>query len=286
MAVPREVDEVSTTAVAPGTRASTALRILPPGMYSGRAHIVLERAFRVYRRGWMVIFSGFFEPLFYLFALGTGLHRLVGTVLGPGGHPISYTAFIAPALLASSAMNGAVYDSTMNVFFKLKYAKLYDSMLATSLGPLDIAVGEIGWALIRGGMYSAGFMLVMLFMGLMPSWWAVLMLPAALLIAFAFGAVGMAVTSYMKSFQDLDLVQLAVLPMFLFSGTFYSLSVYPAWLRVVVQCLPLQHGIALLRGLNAGVLSVGMLGHAAYFVAMAAVGLIVTARRLGTLLLT
>jgi lipooligosaccharide transport system permease protein len=277
---------VSTTAVAPGSRASTALRILPPGMYSGRAHIVLERAFRVYRRGWMVIFSGFFEPLFYLFALGTGLHRLVGTVLGPGGHPISYTAFIAPALLASSAMNGAVYDSTMNVFFKLKYAKLYDSMLATSLGPLDIAVGEIGWALIRGGMYSAGFMLVMLFMGLMPSWWAVLMLPAALLIAFAFGAVGMAVTSYMKSFQDLDLVQLAVLPMFLFSGTFYSLSVYPAWLRVVVQCLPLQHGIALLRGLNAGVLSVGMLGHAAYFVAMAAVGLIVTARRLGTLLLT
>jgi lipooligosaccharide transport system permease protein len=277
---------VSTTAVAPGSRASTALRILPPGMYSGRAHIVLERAFRVYRRGWMVIFSGFFEPLFYLFALGTGLHRLVGTVLGPGGHPISYTAFIAPALLASSAMNGAVYDSTMNVFCKLKYAKLYDSMLATSLGPLDIAVGEIGWALIRGGMYSAGFMLVMLFMGLMPSWWAVLMLPAALLIAFAFGAVGMAVTSYMKSFQDLDLVQLAVLPMFLFSGTFYSLSVYPAWLRVVVQCLPLQHGIALLRGLNAGVLSVGMLGHAAYFVAMAAVGLIVTARRLGTLLLT
>jgi lipooligosaccharide transport system permease protein len=277
---------VSTTAVAPGSRASTALRILPPGMYSGRAHIVLERAFRVYRRGWMVIFSGFFEPLFYLFALGTGLHRLVGTVLGPGGHPISYTAFIAPALLASSAMNGAVYDSTMNVFFKLKYAKLYDSMLATSLGPLDIAVGEIGWALIRGGMYSAGFMLVMLFMGLMPSWWAVLMLPAALLIAFAFGAVGMAVTSYMKSFQDLDLVQLAVLPMFLFSGTFYSLSVYPAWLRVVVECLPLQHGIALLRGLNAGVLSVGMLGHAAYFVAMAAVGLIVTARRLGTLLLT
>ena len=76
-------------------------------------------------------------------------------MLGPGGHPISYMAFIAPALLASSAMNGAIYDSTNNVFFKLRYAKLYDSMLATSLGPLDVAIGEISWALIRGGLYSA-----------------------------------------------------------------------------------------------------------------------------------
>jgi lipooligosaccharide transport system permease protein len=274
------------TAVSPPrARASTALRMLPPGMYSGRGHVVLERAFRVYRRSWMVIFSGFFEPLFYLFALGTGLHRLVGTVLGPGGHPISYTAFIAPALLASSAMNGAVYDSTMNVFFKMKYAKLYDAMLATSMGPLDVALGEIGWALFRGGLYAAGFMVVMALMGLMASWWAVAMLPAALLIAFAFGAVGMAVTSYMKSFQDLDLVQVAILPMFLFSGTFFSLSVYPAWLRVVVECLPLHHGIALLRGLNSGALDLAMVGHVTYFAVMAAIGLVVTARRLDRLLL-
>jgi lipooligosaccharide transport system permease protein len=266
-------------------RASTAFRILPPGMYSRRSHIVLERAFRVYRRSWMVIFSGFFEPLFYLFALGTGLHKLVGTVIGPGGHPISYTAFIAPALLASSAMNGAIFDSTINVFFKLKYAKLYDSMLATSLGPVDVAIGEISWALIRGGLYSAGFLVVMAAMDLVASWWAALLLPAALLIALGFASVGMAVTSYMKSIQDLDLVEVAILPLFLFSGTFYSLSVYPRWLRVVVECLPLHHGIELLRGLNAGVLDWSMLGHAAYFVVMAAVGLVVTARRLEALLM-
>jgi lipooligosaccharide transport system permease protein len=266
-------------------RASTALRLLPPGMYARRSHVVLERAFRVYRRSWMVIFSGFFEPLFYLFAMGTGLHRLVGTVSGPGGHPISYTAFIAPALLASSAMNGAVYDSTMNVFHKLKYAKLYEAMLATSLGPLDVAAGEIGWALFRGGLYACGFMIVMALMGLMASAWALAMLPACLLIAFAFGAVGMTVTSYMKSWQDLDLVQVAVLPMFLFSGTFYSLDVYPRWLQITVECLPLHHGIALLRGLNAGVLSWSMLGHVLYFVVMAAVGLAFTARRLDRLLM-
>jgi lipooligosaccharide transport system permease protein len=266
-------------------RTSTALRVLPPGMYSRRGHIVLERAFRVYRRSWMVIFSGFFEPLFYLFALGTGLHSLVGTVVGPGGQVVSYTEFVAPALLASSAMNGAIYDSTMNVFFKLKYAKLYDSMLATSMGPVDVAIGEISWALIRGGLYSAGFLLVMAFMGLIGSAWALLLLPAALLIAFGFAAIGMAVTSYMKSIQDLDLVEVAVLPLFLFSGTFYGLSVYPTALRIVVECLPLQHGIALLRDLNAGVVSWGLVGHALYFVAMAAVGLVVAARRLDKLLL-
>jgi lipooligosaccharide transport system permease protein len=246
---------------------------------------VLERAIKVYRRGWLVIFSGFFEPLFYLFALGTGLRHLVGTVIGPGGHPVSYTAFIAPALLASSAMNGAIYDSTMNVFHKLKWGKVYDSMLATSLGPLDVAIGEISWALIRGGLYSAGFLVVMVAMGLTASWWAVLLLPAALLIAFGFAAVGMAVTSYMKSFQDLDLVQLAVLPMFLFSGTFYGLSVYPSWLRFVIQCLPLQHGIELMRDLNAGVVTWALAGHAGYFAVMAAVGLTVTARRLDRMLL-
>jgi lipooligosaccharide transport system permease protein len=209
----------------------------------------------------------------------------VGTVLGPNGHPISYTAFIAPALLASSAMNGAIYDSTMNVFFKMKYAHLYDAMLATSLGPLDVALGEISWALFRGGLYAAGFLVVMELMGLTASGWAVLMLPACLLIAFGFGAVGMAVTSFMKSVQDLDVVQVAILPMFLFSGTFYSLDVYPRWLQIVVECLPLQHGIALLRGLNSGVFDWAMLGHASYFVAMIVIGLTVTARRLDKLLL-
>ena len=227
-----------------------------------------------------MILTGFFEPLFYLFSLGTGLKSLVGTVIGPGGHPISYAAFIAPALLAASAMNGAIYDSTMNVFFKIKYAKLYDSMLATSLGPLDVAMGEIGWALIRGGLYSAGFLIVMLALGLTASAWALLLLPAALLVAFGFAAVGMAVTSFMKSFQDLETVQLIVLPMFLFSGTFYSLSVYPAWLRFVVECLPLNHAIELMRELNAGVFDLSMIGHVAYFAVMAGVGVIVTARRL------
>ncbi|SHH29748.1 lipooligosaccharide transport system permease protein [Jatrophihabitans endophyticus] len=266
-------------------RFGTPLRMLPGSVYAGRAHVVLERAFRVYSRSWLVILTGFFEPVFYLLALGTGLQGLVGTVTGPGGHVLGYTAYIAPALLASSAMNGAIYDSTMNVFFKMKFAKLYDSMLATSLGPLDVAIGEIAWALIRGGLYSFGFLVVMAAFGLVASWWAVLLLPAALLIAFGFAAVGMAATTWMTTVNQLDLIQLATLPLFLFSGTFYGLSVYPRWLQLVVECLPLHHGIELLRSLNAGYLSWALLGHAAYFVVMAGVGLAVTARRLDALLL-
>lgn len=274
-----------TTPTAPPPRAGLLLRVIPPGSYAGRANVLVRRAFLVNRRGWMTIVSGFFEPVFYLLALGVGFGRLVSHVTGPGGAPMTYSMFVAPALLASSAMNGAVFDSTFNIFHKLKYVKLYDSMLATPLGPVDIAIGEISWALIRGGLYAVGFLTVMAVMGLIASPWALLALPAALLIAFGFAAVGMAATTFMRSWQDFDLVNLAVLPMFFFSTTFYPLTVYPGWLRVVVQCFPLYHGVALMRGLTTGFVGWGMLGHALYFAVMAVAGLAVAGRRLRVLLL-
>jgi lipooligosaccharide transport system permease protein len=265
--------------------AGVLLRVLPTGMYAGRARVLVERALLVNRRAWLTVLSGFFEPLFYLFAMGVGFGALVGDVVGPGGRPVSFVAFVAPALLAASAMNGAVYDATFNVFFKFKYAKLYDAMLATPLGPIDVAVGEIAWALLRGGLYAGGFLTVMLGMGLLTSAWAVLALPAALLVAFSFAAVGMACTTFMRSWQDFDLIQLALLPMFLFSTTFYPLTVYPEGVQLVVRCLPLYHAIQLMRELCAGVVEVEVLGHVAYFVVMAGVGVVVSARRLGALLL-
>lgn len=261
------------------------LRIMPVGGYAGRARMLLVRSALAYRRAWLAFVSGFFEPVFYLFALGQGLGSLVGTLPGPDGTPISYAAFIAPGLLAASAMNGAVFDSTFNVFFKLRYAKLYDAMLATPLGPVDVALGEIGWALLRGGLYSLGFLAVMAGFGLLISPWALLALPAALLVAFAFAAVGMAATSFMRSWQDFDLIQLAVIPMFLFATTFFPLSVYPRPLQLVIECLPLFHAVELMRGLTTGIVGLGILGHLAYFMVLAAVGAVVAARRLNTLLL-
>jgi len=267
------------------TSQTLGLRIVPPELSKRwRANRVLERNVMVYRRMWVVVFSGFFEPLFYLFSLGVGLGQFVGTVEGPGGVAVEYTAFVAPALLAASAMNGAVFESTMNIFFKLKWAKVYDTMLATPIEVRDIAAGEIAWSQIRGALYAAGFLIVAAGFGLVQSWWGLAALPAAMLIGFAFGAVGMAATTYMKSWQDFDLVTLFTLPLFLFSDTFFPVSVLPEFLQPVALISPLYHGVQIVRGLTVGVLEWSLLGNVAFLIAMTVVGLTITSRRLESLL--
>jgi lipooligosaccharide transport system permease protein len=265
--------------------ARTLARLLPAGSYAGRSSALVRRSAAASRRTSLAFVSGFFEPVFYLVAMGQGLGSLVGALPGPDGRPISYAAFIAPGLLAASAMNGAVFDATYNVFFKLKYNRLYDAVLATPLGPVDIALGEITWALIRGGLYALAFLSVMAGFGLLTSPWALLALPAALVVAFAFAAVGMAATTYMRSWQDFDLVTLAILPMFLFATTFYPLSVYPRGLQIVVEVMPLFHAVELMRGLTTGAVHAGLLGHLSYFLVMIVGGLTVASRRLDVLLL-
>ncbi|TMF40235.1 MAG: ABC transporter [Chloroflexi bacterium] len=252
---------------------------------SRRARFLVERNIYVYRRTWIVLFSGFFEPLFYLGSIGFGLGALVGTVSGPGGQPISYQLFVAPALLASAAMNGAIAEGTFNFFFKLRYNKTFDAILSTPLSPGDVAVGELVWALIRGGIYAVAFIVVMAILGLVVSPWVILAVPAALLIGFAFGGVAMAATSFMRTWQDFDLIQLVILPLFLFSGTFYPLDAYPEALRVVVQLTPLYQGVDLLRSLVVGHLDGSLLVHVVYLAAMGVGGLLVVSRRLDKLLL-
>lgn len=255
-------------------------------LYAGNSRAVIGRGLLATRSSnWLIVVSGFFEPVLYLLSLGIGLGALVGAVTTSTGQHISYAAFIAPALLAVSAMNGAIYDSTWNVFFKMQYAKLYEGMLATSLGPLDVALGEIFLALLRGAVYATGFLIVMQALGLNLSWTAILALPAVLLIAFGFASLGMAVTSYLKTFQQMDWILFVLLPMFLFSATFYPLSVYSQPVQWIIQALPLWHGVELVRGLTTGVLSLGMLGHVLYYVVMIAIGLVFTTRRLRALFL-
>jgi lipooligosaccharide transport system permease protein len=265
-------------------------RVAPPSVRrllgTGRATSVVERNARVYRAGWAVLLSGLFEPIFYLFSVGVGVSKLVGDVDLGDGRVVSYTAFIAPAMLASSAMNGALYDATFNIFFKLKYARLYDAILATPVTPFDVAAGEIAWALMRGSFYSATFFLVMLVMGLVGSWWAVLVLPVTVLIGFAFAAVGMALTTYLKSWQDFEYITLATLPMFLFSATFYPLSVYPDAVQWLVQLSPLYHAAALVRELTTGAVGWESWVHVVVLLSLGLVGAAVTGRRLEKLLLT
>jgi lipooligosaccharide transport system permease protein len=249
-----------------------------------RAGAVVERNYRVHRRVWIIIFSGFFEPLFYLFSLGVGLGHFVGKVPGPSGELIPYAAFIAPALLATAAMNGAVYDAT-SVFWKMKYARLYDAVLATPVGAVDVAVGETAWALFRGLLYGAAFLVTVAALGYVESAWAVLALPCALLVGFAFAGAGVAAATFMRNWQDYEFLNLVQLPMFLFSATFFPLSVYPEALQWVVRCTPLYNAIALMRALMIGSLDWTQLVNVAYLTVMGVAGVTYAGRRVHKLLL-
>jgi lipooligosaccharide transport system permease protein len=273
------------TATLGSDRPALGWRVVPPALLGARrGHRLIERNLYVYRRTYMILLSGFFEPVFYLISIRLGLGTLVGDVQ-VGDVRVPYAEFVAPALLATSAMNGAIYDSTMNVFYKLKYARVYDAVLATPMGVGDVAIGEIGWALIRGAVYATGFLTVMVAMGLAGSPWVVASLPAALLIGFAFAAVGLAGCSYARTWADFTWVEALTVPLFLFSATFYPLSVYSPAAQWIVRLTPLYHGVALCRAFSFGQLSWGLLADAAYLLAMGFVGLLVASRRLGILLL-
>jgi lipooligosaccharide transport system permease protein len=257
---------------------------LGTSIYSGRSLTLIERGFKAFKSSnWMVVLSGFVEPVFYLLAFGFGIGQLIGDLEDGNGNLVSYAAFIAPALLATSAMNGAIYDSTWNVFFKMHFGKIYQVMLSSSMGPLDVALGEIFWALLRGVAYSLGFMAIVFPIGLVTNAWGLLAIPAATLVAFGFASLGMAITSYLKSFQQMNWVTFFLLPMFLFSGTFFPVSVYPQWIQTIVQALPLWQGVELIRSLMLGNISASLWSHVIYFAVMIALGLWFTTVRLKAL---
>ncbi|MGH9027679.1 MAG: ABC transporter permease [Acidimicrobiia bacterium] len=244
---------------------------------------VLEREMLAYRRQWLIFLTGFFEPLLYLLSIGVGVGDLIGDVK-VGGDTFSYEVFVAPGLLAAAAMNGSVFDTTFNFFFKFKYARSFDAMLATPLRTTDVARGELTWALLRGSIYAAAFLATMAVLGLVQSPWAILGLPAGMLIGFAFAGAGMAATTWMRSFVDFDYVNLAIIPLFLFSATFFPLSRYPTGLQWVVAVTPLYQGVALERAFILGQLEWTLLLNTAYLVAMGTIGLRIAGARLRILL--
>jgi lipooligosaccharide transport system permease protein len=262
---------------------------VPPGVAPlaplAALRLLVLRNYIVYRDAWKLFLTGFLEPVLYLLSIGIGVGQLIDT-FEVNGQAIPYAEFVAPGMLAASAFNGALLDSTYNVFFKLKYDKLYDQMLATPLTTADIARGEIAWGQLRGGSYSAGFLLVMAALGLVQSWWVLLALPAALLIGFAFSAVFMALTTYMTSWQDFEKVTLVQMPLFLFSATFFPITALDSRLRWAVEVTPLYRGVVLCRELTTGALSWASAVSVVYLLVMGLVGLLVVRRRLDRLLLT
>ncbi|MDR7278543.1 ABC transporter permease [Catenuloplanes atrovinosus] len=202
--------------------------------------------------GWLVFASGALEPFLYLFSIGIGVGALVGDMTLPDGTVVGYAAFVAPAMLAASAMTGALTETTFNFFGKMKFWKLYDSVLATPVGPMEVALGELSWAMARGALYAGSFLTVMIAMDLTSPWRALLALPATVLIGFAFGAVGMLTATWLRGWQDFDLIGTIQFALFLFSGTFVPATAYPAVLRWIVEVTPLYRAVDLIRGITAG----------------------------------
>jgi lipooligosaccharide transport system permease protein len=249
-----------------------------------RSRRLVERNIMVYRHQWIIIFSGVFEPIFYLIGIGLGIGGILETVPPQytQGVVIPYVAFVAPALLATAAMNGAVFETIFNVFFKLNFAKTYDGVLATPMGITEIALGEMLWALIRAALYAIAMFLIMLFAGLILAPTGVLIVPAALLVAAAFAAAGLAGTSYLRTVNDFDVpMGLIVMPMFLFSGTFFPIeALFTGPLLWLAYATPLVHAINLIRGLSTGLLGIAQLWDLVYLVVFFAICLWIAMRQM------
>jgi lipooligosaccharide transport system permease protein len=235
---------------------------------------------------WVVMVTGLLEPILYLFSIGVGVGTLVGDLRLPGGEVIGYAEFVAPAMLASSAMTGALSETTFNFFGKMKFMKLYDGILATPVRPMEIAFGELAWAMIRGSLYAAAFLVVMVLMGLTSIGLAAVAFLAAVLVGFAFGGAGMALSTFMRGWQDFDLAFSAQFALFLFSGTFVPAASYPPVLRWVVEVTPLYRSVDLVRGITTGAWGRLQLLDVVYLVVLFGIGLVVASRRMGKLLCT
>jgi lipooligosaccharide transport system permease protein len=233
---------------------------------------------------WLVVISGFFEPVLYLFSIGLGVGGLIRTFTLGDGTVVRYAAFVAPAMLATSAMNGALAEATFNFFARLRWVKLYDAMVATPLRPFEIALGELGWALLRGVLYSAAFLGLMVWLDLTTVGWAIVALPASLLVGFAFGAVGMAISTMIRTWQDFDYIVVVQFALFLFSGTFVPVQTYAPVMRILVEATPLYQAVELIRDITTGRLSWGSWGHVVYLGALAAVCLTIAGRRMNGIL--
>jgi lipooligosaccharide transport system permease protein len=255
---------------------------LPGDIELDYAMAVWWRNVTVYRRTWVKnILPNFFEPLLYLLGMGVGL----GYYMGSGIEGEDYLAFIGPGLLASAAMNGAVFETTYNMFVKMYFAKLYDAFLCTPARIKDIAFGELMWAVTRSVIYGFGFFVVLLGLTIsgypiLKSGWSVLLIPASALIGMTFGLIGQLFTA---SIRNIDLYSyfytLFVTPLFLFSGIFFPTSRFP-YGDEVAFFTPLYHGVRLCRGLAAGNLGSEVLVSALWMVVVCAVLLAVVPGRL------
>jgi lipooligosaccharide transport system permease protein len=233
---------------------------------------VVEREVLVYRRLLRgLAFSTFVAPVLYLGAMGLGLGKLVdansGTVQG-----LSYLEFVAPGLLVASAVQLAAGESMWPVLAGVKWMRFYDGVVSTAIEPPELFVGFVLWNALRCVIASSAFLLVAALLGGVPSAWGVLAVPAAALCAASFSAPLAGYSIMLESDLSFPMImRLGILPLFLFSGTFFPISQLPSGLQFLAQLSPLYHGVALARAATTGEFDVAAdLWHVAFLVSVVA----------------
>ena len=251
-------------------------------VHSGR---VVEASARVYRRTWRgSVISTFFNPILYLLAMGVGLGKLVDDGSGAanlGG--LEYLTFLAPGLLAATAMMTGAGDASWPVMAGIKWRKTYDAILATPVGVFDLVVGHLSWVGVRLLFVTVVYSGVMTAFGATTITQGVLAVPPAVLTGLGFSAIITAYTARLQDEQGLSaMFRFGIMPLFLFSGTFFPISQLPGWIQPVAQATPLFHGVSLCRGLALGVgFEVNPAVSIAYLVGLLVVGTLLATRLMG-----
>ena len=217
-----------------------------PDVRLGAAWRLWQRNGAIYRRTYRLnLVPNFFEPLLYLVAMGLGLGLYVREIDG-----VPYLHFIAPGLVAVSAMNGASFEVTYNCFVKLHFGKVYDAVLATPLSAEDIGLGELLWATTRAVIYGVVFLAIAAGFGVVHSPLALLAPLAMALIGLMFAVIGLAFSAAIPLIDYFTYYwTLFLTPMFLFSGVFFPLDRLPGWVQAVAWFMPLRQAVSLLRAL-------------------------------------
>jgi lipooligosaccharide transport system permease protein len=234
-----------------------------------------------YRRTWRgTMYSSVLNPVLYLGAMGLGLGSLVDKHGSSSLGGVSYLAFLAPGLLAASGMQTAMSESTYPVMASVKWLKTYQAAAATPLRPADLFRGHLMFTTMRLIMNSTIFLAIMAAFGAVRSPWAVAAVPVAVLTGLAFAAPIDAYAVTREKDQGFAMLfRFGMIPMFLFSGTFFPITQLPAWIRPLAYITPLWHGVALCRALSLGTAGLwSSLGHLAYLAAIALIGLAAGAR--------
>jgi lipooligosaccharide transport system permease protein len=221
--------------------------------FSWRFLHVWQRNFIVYRHTWLVSFiPPLLEPLFYLLAFGVGMSLMIG-YLNYEGTAVSYSKFIAPALIAINIMSNAFYENTYASFVRMYYQKTFEAMMATPLTVAEIITGEIVWGATKAVLATAVMMAVISCFGLIRYPEGLLLLPLAFIGGIAFGSMGMLFTAIVPNIELFNLpIFLFITPMFLFGGTFFPLENLPVWAQQFALALPLTHLVNLCRSFSYG----------------------------------